>query len=443
MPKLNLHADLGPEVDATIAVRIVNLDRKARRKPKMVPLNTRSLTGHDVESGRYLVETVLPNGEKVSRTVDLEAEAQTVDLSPELRSPGAALNTAVATRPIVGLALRSDTKDPGRLFVRCLDRDSDGTWTPSSLETIGPPMRVEWLSPEATDGLVARVELPPRRFVRALAVGGPKVPVRSILVPPYVPMRAVLFPRPAGAPGPRNKPDPLCVSMVTLNASFEGLMAYQSAGQYEAARTISQDVAERLLGEKEADPVAATGGAYAMLKTGRITNVLEWLGNLADGFPALPDAYLLLAAVSQNPSVPVSRIRQLRFAKDLVLPSGLSDEELRQTCSIHLLGAAYDSGIPLFTEGLRLHLDLLDALDEPLGDKRFDTAWHAVRNVPTLRRKSKPWKWAKTMWRWLSLGKVADWNSRFLTLYVEDPGRTTTRRVFWQDPPDGALERPD
>jgi hypothetical protein len=76
------------------------------------------------------------------------------------------------------------------------------------------------------------------------------------------------------------------------NESAALLVRYRRRGAVDDARATSYSSrvqAERLLKDKEADPVSAAIGAYAILRFGELERLHEWTRNLCEWFPWLPD----------------------------------------------------------------------------------------------------------------------------------------------------------
>lgn len=121
------------------------------------------------------------------------------------------------------------------------------------------------------------------------------------------------------------------VRATTTNDLADALGAYLQRGDLHAAAAMIDwaEHAEDLLEAKMSDPFAATIGAYLLLRLQRFDLLHDWTRNLADRFPEIVDGGVI-------------RAWHLIHAK--------GDATEIQT----LLKRAFDSALPVFTEGLRL-----------------------------------------------------------------------------------------
>jgi hypothetical protein len=103
----------------------------------------------------------------------------------------------------------------------------------------------------------------------------------------------------------------------------------------EATDTLNSDTmsAETLLYQKMTDPIAATVGAYTILRLQELEKLHEWTENLMDRFPWLPDG---------------AAIRAEHLAR-----AGKHREALAAMLQLR------DRGLPIFTEGFSFALDRL------------------------------------------------------------------------------------
>lgn len=121
------------------------------------------------------------------------------------------------------------------------------------------------------------------------------------------------------------------VRATTTNDLADALGAYLQRGDLHAAAAMTDwaEHAEDLLEVKISNPFAATIGAYLLLRLRRFDLMHDWTRNLADRFPEIVDGAVI-------------RAWHLIHAK--------GDATEIQT----LLKRAFDSALPVFTEGLRL-----------------------------------------------------------------------------------------
>lgn len=443
MPRIRIQLDLGPMANALIPVSIVNADRTVQRSPvTLVIQGSNQATSELLREGSYLVQASLPNGRVVQASVDLAEQDAFVELRAPYESPRESLAAAFATRQVMRQAGLRPSSASLKVFVQLWALEY-GRWIPAPL-THG----VDWMQQDVGHSFVARVPIGPASLPRALRVGGPKVPERFVMVPPYVDSQVAVYLRPKGLPSPLQRQDatgrakastrdPICLSVVTNNAVAEGMLSYMLQGQFEAVRLIQDEAARQLLGGKYIDPVGATAGAYALLRSGGLREVLDWLDVLADEFAAMSDAFLILAAIALDEAMPLSRLRSLQGLRGMAVPK-LEGYDQREAVAVHLLGQAYERGLPLYTEGLRLHRDVLDVLDfQPGGEPstpRHATARAKILGAKTLRKRHDPRAWARGMDRYVAVAAQADWYARAVTVYSPHPGKILKRRSYWREP---------
>lgn len=140
--------------------------------------------------------------------------------------------------------------------------------------------------------------------------------------------------------------------------AVETLLAYLDNGAIEAARRVAPDVvtdAVQILETKRDDPLGVVVAGYFLLLAGRLERQ-SWFRNLADWFPAFPDAAVVYGAS---------------------LLKGHDAPERRADARSYLL-AAVERGIPAYTVGLRL---LFDGLRR-LAAKADDNADTVLKDAP-------------------------------------------------------------
>ena len=164
-------------------------------------------------------------------------------------------------------------------------------------------------------------------------------------------------------------------------------------GQFaQAAEAINSPAldAELLLGEKLEDVVAATIGAYALLRLGELERLHDWTENLRNWFPWLPDG---------------AAIRGEHLAR-----LGRHGEAL--ACFAELPRR----GLPVFTDGLSYSVDRI-RLYVNLGRDHFAGMPISYDDALGLRRRLE------------SYGTFADLREPFLTFTGLDPSRPDDRSL--------------
>lgn len=138
----------------------------------------------------------------------------------------------------------------------------------------------------------------------------------------------------------------------------ETLLAYLNQGSLRSAKRIAEQVIEQameLLQGKERDPFSACIAGYFLLQAGQL-GALDWMKNLAEWFPSIPDGAVIYGSA--------------------LLRTG--DRAL--ACSYLLLAAK--RGLPIYTVGLRLLFDNLRVLAQAEGDdEEMAEAIKRIRNV--------------------------------------------------------------
>jgi hypothetical protein len=131
------------------------------------------------------------------------------------------------------------------------------------------------------------------------------------------------------------------VRVTTTNDLADALGAYMQRGDLHAAAAMTDwaEHAEDLLEAKISDPFAATVGAYLLLRLRRFDLMHDWTRNLADRFPDIVDGAVIRAW---------HLIHVKGDAKEIQA----------------LLKRAFDSFLPIFTEGLRLLNEGLQVLGD-------------------------------------------------------------------------------
>ncbi len=142
------------------------------------------------------------------------------------------------------------------------------------------------------------------------------------------------------------------------------MLGYLGSGRVDAAVSIIQQARDRLW-EKRVNPLAAAAGAYVMIAGWQPSQAAywhNWVRNLMNGFPWLPDGAIQYAW--------------------LQLTSGRSPETLSE--ARRALLEAYRRGLPFFSKGVSLLLDGLsmfanDAREAGAPDVEVEAALKIVR----------------------------------------------------------------
>jgi hypothetical protein len=138
----------------------------------------------------------------------------------------------------------------------------------------------------------------------------------------------------------------------------ETLLAYLNQGSLRSAKRIAEQVIEQameLLQGKQRDPFSACIAGYFLLQAGQLGN-LDWMKNLAEWFPSIPDGAVIYGSA-------------LLRAGDRVLARSYLLETVKH-------------GLPIYTVGLRLLFDNLRVLaQENDDDEELGKAIQRIRSV--------------------------------------------------------------
>lgn len=149
------------------------------------------------------------------------------------------------------------------------------------------------------------------------------------------------------------------------DARISSVLDYLAIGDLPRARHLISHSLQMLM-EKVQNPYAATAAGYVLIYS-RDTDLEdvrwpEWLRNLANWFPSLPDAQILLATLC---------LQRRRLSERARLPIGRSDEDRLNLAHV-LLERAMRAGIPMFSLGMRLLVENLEILrDEMPLERRY------------------------------------------------------------------------
>lgn len=133
--------------------------------------------------------------------------------------------------------------------------------------------------------------------------------------------------------------DPIKILVQTGNASSEMLLGYLGTGAFTAARRVGEgtvSMVEKMLNGGQDDPSSAAIAGYYLLIAGQVNRQHEWIFNLTNWFPWMPDGSIIHACYLMRLNKP--------------------DLDQARKYLLH----AEQSGLPMFTQGLRLLFDGLD-----------------------------------------------------------------------------------
>lgn len=134
---------------------------------------------------------------------------------------------------------------------------------------------------------------------------------------------------------------PLTISVSIGNTDADTLLTMMNNGSFRDAKSFADsELAEHLLWGKLDDPVAAAVGGYYLLLTKDLDRLHNWANNLANWFGWLPDGAIIHAWQ--------------------MISRGVSDDQGVSVRSRLL--EAFERGVPLYSEGLRLLFDGLNQL---------------------------------------------------------------------------------
>lgn len=314
----------------------------------------------ELQAGRYLLEAVLPSGERLRRVVDVPAQRE-VTLQPS-RSPNEWLGFQhLLVRPQrlasrVGLE-STGTATPPAVY---LLQDWPAAWKGSGLRLAAEsrtPLRVDPTTqrfPSNSSSAVHRFDIPPLKPSSkgrgaAIVVMGDRrkcIPIaHEWKTEDYQSVHTELV----------VNTQRQSISTAIADPHFAQVLAYLSGGRSDLAATSLGKLPMDLLLEKVRNPYAAAAGAYVLIDelrdVSRAPRWRSWIRNLANWFPDLADGAILEGRALMHANQPDAALE--RFLE------------------------AFDRGIPFFAEGVRLLLEGL--LSFPEEDPRLDEATRAVR----------------------------------------------------------------
>lgn len=297
-----------------------------------------------VDPGCYAVQMQMPTGETVTEQVCLDKESDSVEIifKPNADSPHEQMAWGLIT---VDKNLYRD----GRIISK---QQLDGIWlrlwhrAHSDAEFNSIPWTIQ-IPTRANHFVHYNFRLDQGQYF--LQIGGGKMAHRFIALPSSEDIWVLLTPVDQQEKGE----DPVEVNVTTVNQEAETLLSYLDSGSIAQARVVEAKVAEKLLLTKMLDPIAATVGAYFLIKAGDLDKLHDWTDNLANWFEWLPDGAVIKAW-------------------HLLKESAGNTSEARDW-----LLEAERRGVPIYTEGVRLLYDGLMLYDSSAKGK--DEEIHQAR----------------------------------------------------------------
>jgi len=333
--RFNLDDDYDPTIGSNLPVKVLDHEMT-------LVAETIAAKGVKLPVGRYVAQSVLPNGQPVqaafqvrrrksgvSELVTLQGFGSVLDASEAFDSPD---EPSVDYRQLqIFSTLRRGMIVGGGFSgfspsYDLLSKDEEGSPDAKLQLLAGNPLGPQQLVPIEIDvsQAVAEIEPGPQRVIRFMRPGKP---TWSVCLPVSETEGVALEFR-AGARDwfPHIRlPDP----------EFELLLQYVGASQVGELKQMadSTQLAHAGLAEKFEKPILSALGAYVLLSTGMIEGLHSWTTRLSDAFPNMPDGHAVAGEVA-------ARLGQHETALDYFL-RGTS------------------AGVPVFTAGLRFMLDRL------------------------------------------------------------------------------------
>jgi hypothetical protein len=273
-----LDDDLAKRAGPEVPVEVAGAD--------LVLRNTTSATSLEVPKGEYFVRARVPGLQTITSRVLVEEGQQSVNvkLGAETAAPE---RTTLAREPgVIGAIRRGGLETPayylrGSLLSIRL-RMLEGNLFDGLL-----PVEVSKWEAEETDSDVT-VRIPPRE----------KPSIAQVIAAGLAPIN-IMLPIAAGVGCSlivRRRVPAMSVDCRLQHPQAGLLLELGQTGRLRAAEAMMGSAslqAERLLFDKNQDPIAAAVGAYALLRTGELEPLHDWTQNLMDRFPLLPDGAVL------------------------------------------------------------------------------------------------------------------------------------------------------
>jgi hypothetical protein len=281
----------------------LDLPVEVRKPNSALVARTRTSQTLDLSPGLYYVTTRLPAGQEITRPVELTADQENFLLEPDpedrwdnewdeqrhfLDPPRSAGRTTgwadqvareppeqdvKAAPPMAPDDAAGEPLEEGRVYLRVFTGNVLTGRLQGPAAALQPeqnePGRIVYLQVHATAPIL----------VQHLEVGTAAL---NLVVPPGA---RLAISRRGTAESRANSL--FKMEAFTRSASANLLLRYGRQGAYQRAGDTARS--ERLLAEKIDDPVAAAGGAFALLRLGELEALHDWTENLRSWFPWLPD----------------------------------------------------------------------------------------------------------------------------------------------------------
>lgn len=346
---------------------------RGRRIDVTIPANAGSLAySVNVEPGRWLVEATLPSGEVISNEVavasgeDLPVTLQSVEHSPHewlglqylvgniegaetLRMLSAKELTVSAGVEDTVRSIRARTDQPAVNIWQSVLRASDA-WTSmlSSDTKMLTPCHPSWQATEEATWLYQVDAAPQRQFAHVEWLGerfAVSLPLPWQAVRTYQPVPVQVMVRMEPRQGD------IRIGVIVEDPDFATMAGLMSASALPKAVIAVRQARDMLFGKMQ-NPLGAAAGGYVLLAAGdrEENNWHDWVDNLANWFPEIPDGAVLKASL------------RLRFPRDKN-----SAEEARAS-----LLEAFDRGVPYYSTGVSWLLDgLTQFADDPVVEEKM------------------------------------------------------------------------
>jgi hypothetical protein len=346
--RLHLEAHSSEAGDVPVKVEIFNESFQAVEQKWLTARDTSEFA---LDPGVYGVRASLSSGKVFEQAVYIQPDRMEDCRVPlYAASPHESQEWAYFTQP----AARTTSErlwEPryAGLWLRLWEYTPAAGWTLASLPAVDV---VTWDG----DGVSYSLSMP-GQVLRALQVGGDKIPWKLVAVPPSERVQVLVRPAPRSTRG-----HPLKVVVSGGNVESETLLALIQRGDTNQARDWDQQarIAENLLYSKVRDPLAAAVGGYFLIRLNDMARLHDWANNLANLFDWMADGAVIHAWQ--------------------LLAEGRGGRQESQSAACARLLTATQRGFPLYTEGLRLLRDglLLFARQPGRKDKKVHEALNSI-----------------------------------------------------------------
>jgi hypothetical protein len=273
-----LDDDLAKRAGPEVPVEVAGAD--------LVLRNTTSSSFLQVKEGEYFVRARVPGLQTITSRIVVEEGQQSVDV--ELGAESAApARVSLAREPgFLGVARRATLETPAYYLRGSILSIRLRMMQGNLFDGVQPVEVSKWEAEETDSGVI--VKIPPSAkpsIAQVIAFG--LAPI-NIILPIAANVGCSLVVR-------RRVPAP-SVDCRLQHSQAGLLLELGQTGRLRAAEAMMGSAslqAERLLSDKDQDPIAAAVGAYALLRTGELESLHDWTQNLMERFPLLPDGAVL------------------------------------------------------------------------------------------------------------------------------------------------------